>query len=342
MRSTTFLFITWCTSIQIFGVLGVQIGAQCHKVGPADAAPRRRASCTRPHVCRAHLGVRAPSRLPKAARLPEAARAPRPLKSARATWSPRPRRHLRTALPTGPSPLPLRGRAARVCSPYCGVMAGTLHDEGLEAPPSRHRLFKGPPPPCPRVARRRWSTMPAARASSVSARPAGRSALPAPRLGPKRAQGPVHCPAPPFSSPGCRPQRAPLARATESPHRRGSRQLPATKSGPVELVVIPRHFPGQERPRTRRSPATRAAGRPRGPNCESPNLPRGFHAKRGPTCKKTETSKVPGAKINFNSVYKLLKLVKCVENHRKFRKLQNQFFWICCEEYYNFCYSHMV
>jgi hypothetical protein len=184
--------------------------------------------------------------------------------------------------------------------------------------------------------------MPAARASSVAARPAGRSAFPAPRLGPIGSQGLAHCPAPPFSSPNCRPQQAPPLCAAKIPHRCGSRQLPATKSGPVELVVVPRHFPGQEQRRTRRNPATSAAGRPRGPNYESPNLPRGFHAKRGPTCKKIETSKVPGAKRNFNSIYKLLKLVKCVENRRKFRKFQNQFCWIHGEKYYNLCYTHMV
>jgi hypothetical protein len=142
----------------------------------------------------------------------------------------------------------------------------------------------------------RRAAMPAARASSVSTRPAGRSAFPAPRLGPIGAQSPAHCHVPPFSLPDCRPQRAPPPRAAKSPHRRCSRQSPATKSSPVELVVVPRCFPSQERRRTRRNPATHAAGRPRGLNCESPNLPRGFHAKQGPTCKKTETSKVPSAK----------------------------------------------
>jgi hypothetical protein len=138
--------------------------------------------------------------------------------------------------------------------------------------------------------------MPAARTSSVSTRPAGRSAFPAPRLGPIEAQSPAHCLAPPFSSPDCQPQRALLPRTAESHHRCCFRQFPATKLGPDELVVVPRRFPGQERRPTRRNPATRAAGRPRGLNCESPNLPRGFYAKQGPTCKKTETSKVPGAK----------------------------------------------
>jgi hypothetical protein len=43
-----------------------------------------------------------------------------------------------------------------------------------------------------------------------------------------------------------------------------------------------------------------------------------------------------------NSICKLLNLVKCVENHIKFRKMQTQLCWINCEEYYNFCCTHIV
>jgi hypothetical protein len=35
----------------------------------------------------------------------------------------------------------------------------------------------------------------------------------------------------------------------------------------------------------------------------------------------------------------LLILVNCIENHRKIRKMQTQFYWIRCELCYNFCYS---
>jgi hypothetical protein len=148
----------------------------------------------------------------------------------------------------------------------------------------------------------RRAAMPAAWTSSASTRPAGRSAFPAPHLGPKEAHSPAPCPAPPFPSPDGQPQRATPPRSAEGHHRRCFRQFPATKSGPDELAVVPHRFPGQERRRTRRNPATRAAGRPRGLNCESPKLPRGFHAKQGPTCKKTETSKVPGAKMKTSIV----------------------------------------
>jgi hypothetical protein len=53
----------------------------------------------------------------------------------------------------------------------------------------------------------------------------------------------------------------------------------------------------------------------------------------------------PGASAQnciFNSIPHLLKLVKCVENRRNFRKMQTLFCWIRCEVYYNFCYTHIV
>jgi hypothetical protein len=44
VRSTTFLFITWCNSvIQLLGVLRVQSRVQGHDRGLADTVPRRRA-----------------------------------------------------------------------------------------------------------------------------------------------------------------------------------------------------------------------------------------------------------------------------------------------------------
>jgi hypothetical protein len=103
VRSTTFLFTTWCTSIQIFGVLGVQIGVQCHKVGPADDAP-------------AHLGVRATSRRPEAASSRGWEHYEALEVCARTTWSPCPCRHPRTVLSTGP-PRVSPTRAGRGCSP---------------------------------------------------------------------------------------------------------------------------------------------------------------------------------------------------------------------------------
>jgi hypothetical protein len=50
--------------------------------------------------------------------------------------------------------------------------------------------------------------------------------------------------------------------------------------------------------------------------------------------------KVPGTPVKnriFNSVAKMLKLRKCVENHRKIGKMQTQFSWIHSEKDYNVC-----
>jgi hypothetical protein len=73
VRSTTFLFTTLCTSIQIFGVLSVQTGVQWHNFGPADAtprAPRLATSASGPHP-----------RLSEAPHLPQDVRAPRRLEA---------------------------------------------------------------------------------------------------------------------------------------------------------------------------------------------------------------------------------------------------------------------
>jgi hypothetical protein len=43
-----------------------------------------------------------------------------------------------------------------------------------------------------------------------------------------------------------------------------------------------------------------------------------------------------------NNICKFLNVVKCVKNHTKFRKMQTQFCWISGENYYNFCYTHIV
>jgi hypothetical protein len=42
--------------------------------------------------------------------------------------------------------------------------------------------------------------------------------------------------------------------------------------------------------------------------------------------------------VNSNSKTLWLILVNCVANHRKIIKMQGQFFWICGELFYKFCY----
>jgi hypothetical protein len=147
-------------------------------------APAHQSACAR----------RTPPRRPSPSRLPEAARAPRPLKSAHATWSPRPRRQPCTALPAGPSPTPLRERAAQVSSPYCGVMAGTIHNEGLKALPSPTAYLRGLHP-CSRVAPRRHTAMAAAGPSCRAPPFSGRATIPVSCLGPIEAQKLTCCPA---------------------------------------------------------------------------------------------------------------------------------------------------
>jgi hypothetical protein len=78
---------------------------------------------------------------------------------------------------------------------------------------------------------------------------------------------------------------------------------------PALLQPIPCHQIGSGRasgrpptfPRPRAAADSPESGHPRrrpdlGLNCESPNLPRGFHAKQGPTYKKTENSRGLSAK----------------------------------------------
>jgi hypothetical protein len=43
----------------------------------------------------------------------------------------------------------------------------------------------------------------------------------------------------------------------------------------------------------------------------------------------------------FNSVAKILKIGKSIENHRKLRIMQTQFCWIPDKNYYNCCYSYL-
>jgi hypothetical protein len=44
-------------------------------------------------------------------------------------------------------------------------------------------------------------------------------------------------------------------------------------------------------------------------------------------------------KVNSNSKTLWLILVNCVENREEIKKMQDQFCWIHCELFYNFCYS---
>jgi hypothetical protein len=134
----------------------------------------------------------------------------------------------------------------------------------------------------------------------------------------------------------CSPSRA-LAVARSEPSRppppaivvRPLRQLLRPNSGHPqalgEHVVVPHRFPDQERGRL-------AGIRPAPP----PPMAEGHIASPHVFPVASAQSYI------FNSILHLLKLVKCVEIRRKFRKMQTQFCWIRCAKYYNFCYTQIA
>jgi hypothetical protein len=136
--------------------------------------------------------------------------------------------------------------------------------------------------------------------------------------------------------------RAAAATAVDSPRRRA----PRPNSGCAQLLGeharTPPPFPGRESRRSRRNPGEPAASHSQGPNCKARDLSREFCVNEGPIRESLVLSRGFGASWIFNSVADLQKLVKCVEHRRNFRKLQNQFCWIRCEESYNFSYTHLV
>jgi hypothetical protein len=49
-----------------------------------------------------------------------------------------------------------------------------------------------------------------------------------------------------------------------------------------------------------------------------------------------------GMVVKSRGICEIQRIRKSLENRRNFRKLQDQFYWIRGEEYYNFCYYNMV
>jgi hypothetical protein len=162
MRSTTFLFIACCTSVQIFGENRAQTGAQQHGFEPAgalrrDVAPRRPSprSFSRPTRAPRHIESRVPRASPSPCRTcavraadRRSVRGPGRTRVGRgAPWydgifavtatSRASRPYLR------PSAFPPRARHHRSCSPphQPWPVAGEL------APPSFPSAFQPPEPP---------------------------------------------------------------------------------------------------------------------------------------------------------------------------------------------------
>jgi hypothetical protein len=117
-----------------------------------------------------------------------------------------------------------------------------------------------------------------------------------------------------------RPRRSPPCAAVEC--------LPAqvpSANGPL-VSMHSSHAPARPRAPPA-SPESAETRRPhgRGPNCLVPFLYRDLSARQGPGCNILYLSRGSGAKCNSNCKQILLKLVKSLENRRKFRKLQTQF-----------------
>jgi hypothetical protein len=87
-----------------------------------------------------------------------------------------------------------------------------------------------------------------------------------------------------------------------------------------ELLVEPNRLPGRECRRLAGIGRSRAAPTAKGGIASPQVFPGSFVRSKG----------------------RCVTLLNCVENRRKFKNLQNQFFWIRCDEYYNFCYSYMA
>jgi hypothetical protein len=127
-----------------------------------------------------------------------------------------------------------------------------------------------------------------------------------------------------------RRKRAHSDRRRPMPSRELANIIPAPFPTSNQRVVSPwsppRPFPGHPRRRLAGFwPEPPPVGA-RGPNCEVSILSEGLSADQGHICKIPNLSRDPGANIISNSTWVLLILVNCVENRRKFRKMQTQFF----------------
>jgi hypothetical protein len=150
--------------------------------------------------------------------------------------------------------------------------------------------------------------------------------LPLSSLGPIAPPSVAHYPAkrPPLRN--TEPPRPPPPATAEHPRRRLLRLNQDRQPTLGEHALDPEPLPGRERRRSRRISGEPAVPWVEGPNCVVLNL----------------FSRALARSYIFNSMLHLQKLVKCVENRRKFRKMPNKFCWIRCGKYYNFCYTHIA
>jgi hypothetical protein len=303
VRSTIFVLKIWYTSIQIFGENRVQTWAQqilkrpaapCAVTSRCDAAPAPSTSASACHPTllrlRSHAALGhapSPGAAPQGRGIPD-------------------RAHTRDrAVPVGArhGP-PVRRQHTAVRAPvemavlrqHLGHHGDVTREPSYKSPstvrlstPHRARRPPLPPPPCARVVSRphRWS------------------ASPTHSLGPVAPQQASHFHPCALPSPEPEPPRPPPPAIAEHPRRRRLRPNHGHHSTLGELVVDPDPFPGQERRRSRRIPASPPPRGSRDPIA----WPKIFPGASGQT-------------YIFNSILHLLKLIKCVEIRRKFRKMQ--------------------
>jgi hypothetical protein len=289
---------------------------------PLRAAPRRRAprssrSCRTipavPWPAPPHAPSRGWCRAFPMPPLPQAAPTPRRL-GARAVCCGRSPASARPApRPDGSATWrasPIKGRTDPVCM------------QPIAVSPVRHRVP--------------WALPPV----NVAAAPSYDSvASPTPLLDPVEARPSPYCVVVPHTWPERAPPRPPPPGAAEGARRRYHRPNQGSKSSLGHPWTTQRPSPADPAVGARRNFTTRAGRRPEN-HIERPQ----FFLRANPQSKGifVRSRTFPGTPVQkwiSNSIAILQNLVNCVENRRKFRKMQAQFCWVRFERSYNFCYT---
>jgi hypothetical protein len=237
------------------------------KTGWLRSAPRRRAATLRPRA-RA-LGVRARAPAPPDVPPPEVARCPRPTCLPQvgaapqdASVCPAPRRSIRGPAVRAPAEERRSTATSRLSSSRRHCRAST---RPINAP----LLPRGRAPSC------RPPLPPSCRARPPTSTPSRPTTFP-PSLGLAKARALAHCPAESTPRRQPEPPRPPPPAAAARPHRSHLRPNFGHQLVIGELLDEPDPFPGQERRRPRRIPASRTAPHGRGWDCKPQIFPGSF------------------------------------------------------------------
>jgi hypothetical protein len=237
---------------------------------------------------------------------------------------------------TDPSVAPSCARADRGSPPYRGIDARypSRRRHGAARP---HRAYKRRRllqhtrrPPAAALHGRRSE-------SSTSSCNHGRPTPRTPPLGSLEAQAATLSPAFRRPSPDGRPPRPPLGCTVVGHHWSSLHPVRAGESSPRDPHAVPRPRPA--------GPGCRFAGIqpehrrpvPKGPIGRGKFFPRVDLHRKGLSIRNQKFLGTLVKSSFLNSTCVWLKLVKCIENHRKFRKIQTQFCSTPGEKPYNFC-----